>query len=211
MATENWTYVTVQGQYLRLDGTPVRGRVIFIPQADRYVDQTALVTVTGRAFIAQLDNTGSFTIELPATNDPNIVPTNFTYSVKEIFTGGRQFSMSAPVSAEPAGLDITQVAPIDPSGGEVEVTVVAHQHPISDIATLQTQLDAKAPTVHTHAISSVTGLQAALDAAAESGGDGATLEVDDPSLTGITLRAGFALPLPDQAPNTIYYLLPSPE
>jgi hypothetical protein len=38
-----------------------------------------------------------------------------------------------------------------------------HSHPISDITSLQTALDGKAPTVHTHVISDTTGLQTALD------------------------------------------------
>jgi hypothetical protein len=39
----------------------------------------------------------------------------------------------------------------------------AHQHPISDVTSLQSSLDGKAASAHAHAISSVTGLQAAID------------------------------------------------
>lgn len=234
MATENWTFVTVTGSYVRLDGTPMTGRVIFFPKASLYVDQTSLTTVVGRAIIAPLVG-GEFTVQLPATNDPDIVPQNFTYRVQEMFSGGREFNISVPISAAAGGLDLSEVAPVDPSSGEVEVTTVPHQHPISDIPTLQTQLDAKVSTTdprlsdertpadHTHPITELTAtgtrdnttyLRGDGTWAVPSGSSqpsGATLEVDDPALEGIVLRAGYELPDPATADNTIYFLLPSPE
>lgn len=109
----NWTYVEVRGTYTSIDGSPQHGRVVFSPRAELLVNQTSLTTSTSRAFVADLDVTGSFTIDLPATDDPEIAPLNFTYYVREFFRRGRSFDMSVPVSSAVGGFDISSVAPVE--------------------------------------------------------------------------------------------------
>jgi hypothetical protein len=54
-----------------------------------------------------------------------------------------------------------------------------HKHEISDVAALQTALDAKAALVHAHTIANVTGLQVALDGKAASVHGHTIAEVQD--------------------------------
>lgn len=120
--TPNWNTVEVRGKYVGTDLAPISGRVIFTPKASRLVDQAALTTVIGKAISVTLVN-GAFTVELPATDDPDIVPSGFTFAVKEDFTGGSTYDMSVPLAAAGAGIDIATVAPVGPSSGTGSLAV----------------------------------------------------------------------------------------
>jgi hypothetical protein len=73
--------------------------------------------VVGRSFVAVLDATGYFTIDLPATDDADIVPVNFTYRVREFFTRGRDYDIFVPAAKAGTGIDIATVSPVDPDQG----------------------------------------------------------------------------------------------
>lgn len=61
---------TVVGKYEHLDGTPVTGTVSFTGKVvvTSASDKTVIVPTTVQAKLVQ----GSFSVELPATNDPDI-------------------------------------------------------------------------------------------------------------------------------------------
>jgi hypothetical protein len=118
----NWDLVPVRGKYVGADGNPVAGRVIFTPRVGRMVDTSALTTIVGRPITVVLDGTGAFAVNLPATNDPDILPTGFSWTVKEDFTGGSTYDIDVPLSAVATGLDLSTVAPVPPnSGGSLAV------------------------------------------------------------------------------------------
>lgn len=104
--------VIVHGTYVKLDGTPVRGKVVFTPRPTRFTSVGQLTNIVGRAFVATLDVNGSFSIELPATDDPDIIPDEFSYAVREIFTNGRSFDIVVPQSTPLEGIDIVTAAPL---------------------------------------------------------------------------------------------------
>lgn len=112
----NWNLVPVTAKFMNADGTAVKGRVIFTPRASRLVDLAALTTVIGNAVIATLAN-GVMTISLPATDDPDVTPTDFTYLVKEDFPGGISYEISVPLASAGAGIDLASLVPADPSPG----------------------------------------------------------------------------------------------
>lgn len=73
------TTVTLHGQILELDGlTPAVGTVTFktLIELNDIVDN---VTYQPSTFVATLDVNGEFTIVLPATDNPDIVPLNWVY------------------------------------------------------------------------------------------------------------------------------------
>lgn len=75
------TTVTLHGQILDLDGlTPAVGTVTFktLVELNDLVDN---VTYSPSTFTATLDVNGEFTIILPATDNPDIIPLNWVYQV----------------------------------------------------------------------------------------------------------------------------------
>jgi hypothetical protein len=113
----NWNLVPVTGQYVNIDDTPVVGRIVFTPTATRAVDQADLVTIIGIGIAVELDSNGAFTTALPATDDPDITPTEFSYSVNEDFPGGAQYEITLSLATLPGGINMATVAPVEPNPG----------------------------------------------------------------------------------------------
>lgn len=109
--TPNWNLVPVRGKFIGFDGLPVTGRVLFTPRASRTVDAEELTTLIGRMFTATLVN-GYFEIYLPAGDDPDLMPTGFTYQVKEEFSGGAPlYDIEVPLDKQLVGVNLALVAP----------------------------------------------------------------------------------------------------
>ena len=70
---------TVTGTYYNSLGNPAKGRVTFTPTA-RIVDENDAVIVED-ALTAPLDANGSFSIELPTTDNPLLYPSGWAYEV----------------------------------------------------------------------------------------------------------------------------------
>lgn len=115
----NYNTVEVRGKFVGTDGTPVTGRVVFTPKAKRLVDTIALTTIIGRSIAATLDSGGGFAIEIPATDDPDLTPTDFTYEVREDFTGGSTYQIEVPLAYSSIGIELAVVAPVQPVNGVV--------------------------------------------------------------------------------------------
>jgi hypothetical protein len=111
----NWTKVTVTGKYIDLDGNPLTGTVSFVPaNVPALVDAGLLTVIFPKTLQATLDSNGAFSIQLPATNDPDIAPTGFTYTVNETFGNYyRTYSISVPYDSAP--LDISTILPVIPA------------------------------------------------------------------------------------------------
>lgn len=109
--------VTVRGRYVRLDGTPVAGTVEF-STTNVLTDPASLTTIVPATILAPLDAAGAFSIDLPASDDPDVTPTGWTYSVRENFTGGRPtYSITVPAAAKATGVDLAVVSPVPASAG----------------------------------------------------------------------------------------------
>ncbi len=96
----HWKLVTVFGTYLRSDGSANVGSIWFESQSAVYVDDDAgtRVLVVPRRLECQLDSAGYFSIDLPTTDDPDINPVGWTYSVREQISGGREYAIDVPSS-----------------------------------------------------------------------------------------------------------------
>ena len=107
----NLTTVVITGTYLDFEGNAIEGQIRFsINQVLRNGTDDQMVAPS--AVVVPLSN-GSFSATLPATNDPDIVPNPFTYTVEESFSGGRTYSISIPYNSS-GSLDLADISP-DPT------------------------------------------------------------------------------------------------
>lgn len=111
---DNWTLVPVRGTFLDLHGSPCRGSVVF--SSDQVVIVDGLVVVP-RLITGTLDETGTVSVMLPSTTDPDTAPTGWVYTVIEhIRPAGRPpFKLAVPHDAGEINLDTAPIAPpVDP-------------------------------------------------------------------------------------------------
>ncbi|CAB4156660.1 hypothetical protein UFOVP655_93 [uncultured Caudovirales phage] len=102
------TTVTLSGNYVDFEGNAIAGQVRFsISQVLRNPTDDQLVAPSN--VVVPLVN-GSFTVTLPATNDPDVFPNPFVYTVEESFPNGRTYSISVPYTAS-GTLDLADISP----------------------------------------------------------------------------------------------------
>jgi hypothetical protein len=151
--TPNLSTVTVSGTYVDVQGNAIAGQVKFTPRSiltDASYDQIIIpITQT-----VTLNASGSFSITLPVTDDPDILPTGFTYLVEESFSGGRTYDISIPVTL--GNVNLADVVPALPATGAGSQYVL-----LSSYATLNTQVQGMVATTNT-ATSVTTSLQTAI-------------------------------------------------
>lgn len=161
----NYDTVPVRGKYVYLDGSPASGQIKFAGKIAAISDAADTI-ILPTTIIAVLDPGGSFTVNLPATDDPDIQPNGWTYTVSETLAGGggRTYDIGVPISAKAAGIDLSDVAPRPASTGTPTafVTLQAFQDHVNsteggaaDWNTLTNKPATFPPSAHTHAKSEV--------------------------------------------------------
>ena len=113
------TLITVQGTYLKLDGTPEEGTVYFRSKVFSLSSEDATVMVPS-LLKATLGPDGSVAIQVPATNDPEWSPSTWTYEVhlrlsESVYT----FSAMVPYDVPEGILELSHLLPVGPSGGNL--------------------------------------------------------------------------------------------
>ena len=106
----NLSTVTVNGTYKNFLGNAVAGQVRFSLNSTPLVDSAEDIIVVPVSVTVNLDTNGSFTVTLPATDDPDVYPTGTQYLVEESFIGGRSYYISLPAATSP--VDISDIAPV---------------------------------------------------------------------------------------------------
>jgi hypothetical protein len=107
---------TVEFQYLDADGDPVAGYLKFTPTVT-VVDSVADSFYTLSPDTVVLDETGSGSITLACTDDPELAPTGWAWAVAEFIPGGRNNDNTFFVAitsdlSDPVGLtDLAGVVP----------------------------------------------------------------------------------------------------
>jgi len=103
---------TVTGTYLNGSGDPAKGRVTFTPTS-RVVDTDDNVIVEG-AIVATLDTNGSFSVELPTTDNLLLSPRGWAYEVSVRLYGvkPRKFYAFLPVD-DGSAIDLATGASVD--------------------------------------------------------------------------------------------------
>ena len=100
--------VTITGNYVDYEGNAIQGQIRFT-LGDVLRNGTDNQMVAPSSVVVALSS-GAFSVTLPATNDPDIVPTSFTYTVEESFPGGRNYTISVPYDTV-GSLDLADISP----------------------------------------------------------------------------------------------------
>lgn len=108
--------VTVVGRYVELDGDPVVGYLTFKASPVILKAAAARTIIIPVVLQAVLDANGMFSIALPATNDPDINPGEWTYEVTEGFGPRRVYNIAVDLSLGTTQ-NIYDLAPITSSTG----------------------------------------------------------------------------------------------
>lgn len=116
----NLTTVTITGNYVDFEGTPIEGQIRFsISEVLRNGTDDQMVAPS--SVVVPLSS-GSFSVSIPATNDPDVVPNPFVYTVEESFPNGRTYEISIPYTTT-GSLDLADISP-DPTLSETFVAAV---------------------------------------------------------------------------------------
>ncbi len=90
--------IRVQGKYLKLTGGPAGGTVSF-DSSIVVVDSVNNEIIFPIPLVVPLDGNGEFSIDIPATNDPDLLPSGWVYVVRENINNSpiiREFNMEVP-------------------------------------------------------------------------------------------------------------------
>ena len=105
------TMITVNGTLKKVDGTPEKGHIVF-QSPTNVLSSTDATVVVPSYMIATLDANGSFSVSLPASNDPSWNPSNWTYRVIEQLTAGkREYRTIVPYDAVGGQFDYPDLVP----------------------------------------------------------------------------------------------------
>lgn len=116
----NLTTVTVTGSYVDFEGNPIEGQIRFsIGEVLRNGTDDQMVAPS--SVVVPLSS-GSFSVSLPATNDPDVVPNPFVYTVEESFPNGRTYEITIPYTTV-GSLDLADISP-DPALDETFVQAI---------------------------------------------------------------------------------------
>jgi peptidoglycan/xylan/chitin deacetylase (PgdA/CDA1 family) len=88
--------VTIHGRWVLLDGTVAVGTVRFTGGVVLRAPQSDTIVVPA-TFTVSLDGNGEISLQLPATNDSDLTPIGWAYTVSEVLTGfTRTYNISVP-------------------------------------------------------------------------------------------------------------------
>ena len=134
------TTVVITGNYINYEGNAIQGQVRFT-LGDVLRNGTDDQMVAPSSIVVPL-SAGAFSVTLPATNDPDIVPNPFVYTVEESFPGGRTYTISVPFNTA-GSLDLADLSPT-PTLSENFVQAIdetSFSDLEDDIDTLDTQIN----------------------------------------------------------------------
>lgn len=116
--TPNWNIVNIQATYVDFSGNPLSGTVSFAPQLlSDAKDGSYKQIIVPLSVVATLDAAGHISVNLPASDDPDITPSGWTYLVTEtIGTFLNTYSITVPWQTVGV-LDLSAIAPAVSSSG----------------------------------------------------------------------------------------------
>jgi hypothetical protein len=109
----NLTTVEVTGRYIDQTGAPVRGSVTFSTDQFLLNAGESVVLVESPVTVA-LDATGSFAVSLATTDDADVDPTGWTWTLTPNFDGAFPLTFALPGNLGPT-VDLTVLAPALPN------------------------------------------------------------------------------------------------
>lgn len=99
------------------DSQPITGNVIFTASPQSILDGTDNVVLLPKPITVALDGTGSFTTVLAATDDPDLNPNGWTYTVSFELGGGLTLDPFAIEVRTGTTTDLADIAPVPDSNG----------------------------------------------------------------------------------------------
>lgn len=108
----NLTTVEVTGRYIDASGAAVRGSVTFTLDTP-LLNAGASTYIIETEYTVALDATGSFAVDLPATNDVDVTPTGWTWTLTPNFDGADPITFALPTNL--TSVDITTLSPALPN------------------------------------------------------------------------------------------------
>lgn len=107
--------VTLTGRYVDILGNPLAGQQIRLTLAPEALVVTAADTIiTPDVRIITLDVNGYFSVDVPASDDPDVNPNGWTYHVEEGFGARRSYNIQV---LRPGPHDMSDLAPVPSSPG----------------------------------------------------------------------------------------------
>lgn len=186
------------GPYVNAEGEILSGVVTVTARPSRLVSAATGAVVLNGPVSVFLDENGEFSVELPATDDPDISPTGFTYQVAEYIEGGSTFEIELPAGST---VDVASVSEIDPvSGASVTRGLSAYEIAVGQgfVGTEAEWLDSlHADTVEVQSLidTAIGGLVGAIatkeDAGTAAARTGGGLLADRPSAASLTPGARY--------------------
>jgi hypothetical protein len=115
----NVTTVTVLGTFLTPEGNPSTGTVSFTPSA-WLLNSGANIAIPNSSVTKTLGTAGNFSALLPITDDPDLSPGGWVYSVSEVVDGVSQsYNIAIPGTVAAGGtVFLADLAPVAPAGPE---------------------------------------------------------------------------------------------
>jgi hypothetical protein len=119
---------TVTAKYTKLDGVADTGTVIFRAAPAILLDpgNAPKTIVTPIDIVATLDVNGAISVTLPATNDPDISPFSWTYSVIETLASGKGRTMTGLSVGLGTSQDLVDFVSVATVGGVSATTSIVH-------------------------------------------------------------------------------------
>lgn len=109
----SWTLVTITGTFTKRNGAAAQGYVTFESMQPVVIGGVIIVPDPIRA---NLDGNGQISVQLPATNDPDLSVTGWTYTVTEHMDNGRSpYQIEVPYTVSTLDLATVPVATPNPS------------------------------------------------------------------------------------------------
>lgn len=118
--TPDWQGVPVRWRGIYIDGSPARGKLVVRAAVTRMLDDGAApLNIFGRDMSFPIESDGTVTMTLPATDDPDITPTDFTYTITEQVEGvaNATYIIEVPLSEIAAGIELNRAVAVSPSPG----------------------------------------------------------------------------------------------
>lgn len=110
----NYATRTVHGEWVTFpSGEPAQGSVRFAPSVPHLTSSSDQLVIVTRAITQNLDGTGQISVTLPTTDDPDISPTGWVYTVTETFQNGEERSYDIEVPESGTGtIELATVTPV---------------------------------------------------------------------------------------------------
>jgi len=105
------TTVNLTGNYIDFEGNAVAGQIRFT--LNEVVRNGTDDQIIAPSSVVVALSSGSFSVTLPATDDPDLIPNPFQYTVEESFPGGRTYTIELPYLTA-GSLDLADISP-DPT------------------------------------------------------------------------------------------------